>query len=48
MADAIHAVRDGNHVDAFSDDSDVILNSNQAVFEPNDQHKFMTTGCNFG
>ena len=42
MANAIHAVRDGNNVDAFSDDSDVILN--QAVFEPVDRHKFMTTG----
>ena len=48
MAHAIHAVRDGNDADAFSDDSDVILNSNQAVFEPTDRHKVMTTGCNFG
>ena len=47
MADDIHAVHDGNDVDAFSDDSDVILNSNQVVFEPIDRHKFMTTGCNF-
>ena len=30
--EAIHAVRDGNDADAFSDDSDVILNSNEAVF----------------
>ena len=47
MADAIHALLDGNNIDAFSDDSYVILNSNQAVFEPIDRHKFMTTGCNF-
>ena len=26
MADAIHAERDGNNVDAFSDVSDIILN----------------------
>ena len=48
MAHAIHTVRDGNNVDAFSDNSDVILNSNQVVFEPIDWHKFMTTECNFG
>ena len=42
MADAIHAVRIGNDVEASSDDSDVILNSNQAIFEPINQHKFMT------
>ena len=48
MADAIHAVHDGNGADAFSDDSDVTLNSNQAVLEPIDWHKLMTTGCNFG
>ena len=48
MADANHGTRDGNNVDAFSDDSDVILNSNQAVFESIDWHKFMTTGSNFG
>ena len=48
MADAIHAMHDGNDVDVFSGDSDVILNSNQAVFEPIDRHKLMTTGCNFG
>ena len=48
MANAVHTVCNGNDVDAFSDDSDVILNSNQAVFEPTDQHKVMTTGCNFG
>ena len=48
MADAIHAVRNGNDVDAFSDDSDIILNSNQLVFKPINRHKFMTTGCNFG
>ena len=47
MADAIHAC-DGNDVDAFLDDSDVILNSDQVIFEPIDRHKFMTTGCNFG
>ena len=32
MADTIQAVPGGNDVDAFSYDSDVILNSNQAVF----------------
>ena len=48
MADAIHVVCNGNDVNAFSDDSDVILNSNQVVFEPIDWHKFMTTGGNFG
>ena len=47
MDDAIHALRNGNDVDAFSDDSDVILNSDQAVFEPIDRQK-LTTGCNFG
>ena len=47
MVDANHAARDGNDVGAFSDDSDVIL-SNQAIFEPTDRHKLMTTGCNFG
>ena len=46
MADAIHAVRDGNNVDAFSDDLDVILDSNQAVVEPIDRQKLMTAGCN--
>ena len=29
MADAIQAMRDGNDDHAFSDDTDVILNSNQ-------------------
>ena len=48
MVDTIHVMRDGNDVDVFSDDSDVILNSNQVVFEPIDGHNFMTTGCNFG
>ena len=48
MASAIHAMRDDNDVDAFSDDSDVVLSSNQAVFEPVDRHKFMPTGFNFG
>ena len=48
MADAIHAVHNGNDVDAFSDDSDVILNSNQAVVEPIEPHKFIANGCNFG
>ena len=48
MADDIHAVHNGNAVDVFSDDSDVILDSNQAVVEPIDRHKLMTTGCNFG
>ena len=50
MTDAIHGMRglrDGNDIDAFSDNSNVILNSNQAVFEPIDLHKLMTTGCNF-
>ena len=35
MADAIHAVRIGNDVDAFSDDADVILISNQVAFLTN-------------
>ena len=47
MANAIDVVRDGNNVDAFSDDLNLILNSNQAVFEPIDRHTLMTTGCNF-
>ena len=33
MADAVHAVHDGNDVVAFSGDSDIVLYSNQAVFE---------------
>ena len=48
MAETIHAVPDGNDVDAFSDESDIILDSNQTAVEPIDQHKLMTTGCNFG
>ena len=44
----VHAIHNGNDVDAFSDDLDVILNSNQVVFEPIDRHKLMTTGCKFG
>ena len=44
MAHAIHAEPGCNDVDAFSHDSDVILDSNQAVVEPIDQHKFMITG----
>ena len=48
MADTIHTMCNGNDVDAFSEDSVVILDSNQAIVEPIDQHKSMTTGCNFG
>ena len=35
-------MHDGNDLDA--DDSDVILDINQAVVEPVDQHRLMTTG----
>ena len=35
MADVIQIVQDGNDVDAFSHDSHVILNSNQAAFLTN-------------
>ena len=35
MADAIHTVREGNNVDAFSDGSDVILNSESSSFLTN-------------
>ena len=43
MADAISTMRDGNDVDAFTDVSDAILDSNQTVIEPTDRHKLMTT-----
>ena len=33
MADTIHAVHDGNDAEALSDDSDVIINSNQVVLD---------------
>ena len=48
MADAVYAMRDGNDVDTFSDDSYVIFYSNQVVFEQIDRHMLMTTGCDFG
>ena len=48
MAATIHAVHNGNDVVAFSDDSDVILDNNQVVVEPINQHKLMTTGYEFG
>ena len=39
-------MRDDSSIDAFSDDSDVILDSNQVDVEPIEQHK-LTTGWGF-
>ena len=42
MADTIHDMHGGNDVDAFSDNSYIILGSNQTVVEPLDQQMDVT------